>query len=115
MPMLLTRRQVLASGLVAAGTMPYVPTTRAAAAPEPATTKLRLTADTRTLVVNGKPALVFGLLGRTENLASRSRPAALSRRSRQPGRHAYHHPLARPIAALERGRLSSATNAADPC
>src|SRR5262245_41357918 len=61
--MLLTRRQVLASGLVAAGTIPFMPTTRAASAPAPATGMLRLTADTRTLVVNGKPAPVFGLLG----------------------------------------------------
>src|SRR5687767_10262231 len=61
--MLLTRRQVVASGLIAAGTIPFVPTTRAAAAPAPGTAKLRLTADTRTLAVNGKPARVFGLLG----------------------------------------------------
>ena len=63
MPILLTRRQIIASGLIAAGTIPFVPTTRAAAAPELAPAKLRLTADTRTLVVNGKPARVFGLLG----------------------------------------------------
>src|SRR5262245_16905392 len=63
MPMLLTRRQVLASGRVAAGTIPFVPATRAAAAPAPATARLPLTADTRTLVVNGKAARAFGLVG----------------------------------------------------
>jgi FtsP/CotA-like multicopper oxidase with cupredoxin domain len=61
--MLLTRRQVLASGAAIAGTIPFLPTTRAAAAPEPRTAKLRLTAGTRTLVVNGKPARVFALIG----------------------------------------------------
>jgi FtsP/CotA-like multicopper oxidase with cupredoxin domain len=55
MPTLLTRRQVLASGLAIAGTIPLLPIAATAAA------KLRLTAETRTLDVNGKPARVFGL------------------------------------------------------
>src|ERR1700704_5172769 len=62
-PTLLTRRQILASGAAMAGTIPLLPVTRAAAAPEPRTAKLRLTAGTRTLSVNGKPARVFGLTG----------------------------------------------------
>jgi FtsP/CotA-like multicopper oxidase with cupredoxin domain len=62
-PTLLTRRHILASGLFMAGTTPFLTITRAAAAVKPATAKLRLTADTRTLVVNGKPARVFALLG----------------------------------------------------
>src|SRR6195256_3331304 len=62
-PTLLTRRQILASGLAIAGTMPFLPIIRATAAPEPRTAKLRLTAGTRTLAVNGKPARVFGLIG----------------------------------------------------
>ena len=65
--MLLTRRQVLASGAAMAGTIPFLPTTRAAAAPEPRTGKRRLTAGTRTLDVNGKPARVFGLIGPNGN------------------------------------------------
>jgi FtsP/CotA-like multicopper oxidase with cupredoxin domain len=65
--MILTRRQVLASGAAMAGTIPFLPTTRAAAAPEPRTGKLRLTAGTRTLAVNGKPARVFGLIGPNGN------------------------------------------------
>lgn len=61
---LLTRRQILASGVaMMAGTIPFLPITRAAAAPELRTAKLRLTAGTRTLAVNGKPARVFGLIG----------------------------------------------------
>src|SRR5882672_2074861 len=59
----LTRRQVLASGIVMAGTIPLLPTAQAAAVPESSAAKLRLTADTRTLDVNGKPARVFGLIG----------------------------------------------------
>lgn len=62
-PMRLTRRQILASGIAMAGTIPFLPIARAAAAPEPRTAKLRLTAGTRTLAVNGKPARVFGLVG----------------------------------------------------
>jgi FtsP/CotA-like multicopper oxidase with cupredoxin domain len=62
-PTLLTRRQILASGVAMAGTIPFLPIARAAGAPEPRTAKLRLTADTRTLAVNGKPARVFGLIG----------------------------------------------------
>ena len=46
-----------------AGTIPFLPITGAAAAPEPRAAKLSLTADTRTLAVNGKPARVFGLIG----------------------------------------------------
>jgi FtsP/CotA-like multicopper oxidase with cupredoxin domain len=62
-PTLLTRRHILASGVAMAGTIPFLPITRVAAAPEPGTAKLRLTAGTRTLVVNGKPARVFSLIG----------------------------------------------------
>src|SRR5258705_1569082 len=62
-PTLLTRRQFLRSGVAMAVTIPFQPTARAAAAPEPHTTALRLTAGTRTLSVNGKPAQVFGLIG----------------------------------------------------
>jgi FtsP/CotA-like multicopper oxidase with cupredoxin domain len=61
--MLLTRRQILASGVAMAGAIPFLPPARAAAAPERRAAKLRLTADTRTLAVNGKPARVFGLVG----------------------------------------------------
>lgn len=57
---LLTRRQILASGVAIAGTMPMM---RAAAAPERGTDKLRLVAGTRVLSVNGKPASVFNLIG----------------------------------------------------
>jgi FtsP/CotA-like multicopper oxidase with cupredoxin domain len=63
MPTLLTRRRILASGVALAGTIPLLPIARAAAAPEPSTAKLQLTAGTRTLAVNGKPARVFGLIG----------------------------------------------------
>jgi len=59
--MLLSRREILASGVAMAVTIPFVAATRTAAAPELA--RFRLTADTRTLVVNGKPARVFGLVG----------------------------------------------------
>src|ERR1700736_5258128 len=63
-PIVLTRRQmILASGVAMAGTIPFLPTTRAAAAPEIRPAKLRLTAGTRTLAVNGKSARVFGLIG----------------------------------------------------
>src|SRR5712675_2113331 len=61
--MLLTRRQILASGAVMAGAIPLLSTTRAAAAPDTRSTTLRLAAGTRTLAVNGKPARVFGLIG----------------------------------------------------
>jgi hypothetical protein len=61
--LLLTRRQIVSSGVALAGTIPFLPITRAAAAPEPRTPKLRLTAGTGTLDVNGKPARVFGLIG----------------------------------------------------
>ena len=46
-----------------ASAIPFLPITRAAAGPEPRTAKLRLTAGTRTLAVNGKSARVFGLIG----------------------------------------------------
>jgi FtsP/CotA-like multicopper oxidase with cupredoxin domain len=46
-----------------AGMIPFLPMTRAAAAPEPRIATLRLTAGTRTLNVNGKAARVFGLIG----------------------------------------------------
>jgi FtsP/CotA-like multicopper oxidase with cupredoxin domain len=62
-PTLLTRRQVLASGVAIAGAVSLLPTTRATAAPEARTAKLRLTAGSRTLDVHGKPARVFGLVG----------------------------------------------------
>src|SRR5882672_582297 len=63
-PTLLTRRQIiLASGVAMAGAIPFLPIRGAIAAPETRTAKLRLTAGTRTLAVNGKPARVFGLIG----------------------------------------------------
>src|SRR6266850_939291 len=62
-PTLLTRRQILASGVAMAVTIPFLPITRVTAAPDPRTAKLRLTAGIRTLAVNGKPARVFGLIG----------------------------------------------------
>src|SRR5882724_1466444 len=60
---LLTRRQMLVSGVAMAGAIPFLTNERAAAAPEPRAVELRLTAGTRTLAVNGKPARVFGLIG----------------------------------------------------
>ncbi len=66
-PQLLTRRQILASSLAIAGTIPFLTKERAAAAPEPRTAQLRLTAGTRTLAVNGKPARVFSLIGPNGN------------------------------------------------
>jgi hypothetical protein len=66
-PTLLTRRQILASGVAMAGTISFVPIARAAAAPEPRTAKLRLTAGARTLAVNSKTARVFGLIGPNGN------------------------------------------------
>src|SRR5260221_11278788 len=63
-PTPLPRRQVLASGVAMAGAIPFLQTPRATAAPESRTAAaLRLTAGTRTLDVNGKPARVFGLTG----------------------------------------------------
>ena len=62
-PALLSRRQILASGVAIAGTIPLLRSARAAAALDAGNTALRLTAGTRTLVVNGKPARVFGLTG----------------------------------------------------
>jgi FtsP/CotA-like multicopper oxidase with cupredoxin domain len=66
-PTFLTRRQMLASGVALAGTIPFLTKERAAAAPEPRGDQLRLTASTRTLAVNGKPARVFGLVGPNGN------------------------------------------------
>src|ERR1700704_1659554 len=60
-PTLPTRRQVLASGVAVAGTIAFMPALRAAAAPEPRAGRIRLTAGSRILDVNGKPAPVFGL------------------------------------------------------
>jgi FtsP/CotA-like multicopper oxidase with cupredoxin domain len=62
-PALLTRRQILASSVAIAGTIPFLAKERAAATPGPRTAALRLTAGTRTLAVNGKSARVFGLVG----------------------------------------------------
>src|ERR1700681_3264576 len=66
-PTLLSRRQILASGGAIAGTLPLLTKERPAAAPEPRNAALRLTAGTRTLAVNGKPARVFGLIGPNGN------------------------------------------------
>ena len=65
-PTLLTRRQILASGVAMAGAIPFLQIARATAASELRTAKLRLTAGSRTLDVNGKPARVFGLIGPNE-------------------------------------------------
>ena len=65
--MLLTRRQILASSVAIASAIPFLTKERAAAAPDPRTAALRLTAGTRTLVVNGEPAKVFGLIGPNGN------------------------------------------------
>jgi FtsP/CotA-like multicopper oxidase with cupredoxin domain len=66
-PTFLTRRQILAASVAIAGTMPFLTQEPAAAAPEPRTAGVRLTAGTRTLAVNGKPARVFGLIGPNGN------------------------------------------------
>jgi FtsP/CotA-like multicopper oxidase with cupredoxin domain len=63
----LTRRQILAAGVAMAGTIPFLTKEPAAAATEPHAAGLRLTAGTRTLAVNGKPARVFGLVGPNGN------------------------------------------------
>jgi FtsP/CotA-like multicopper oxidase with cupredoxin domain len=60
---LLTRRQILASGIAMVGTVSLPPMAKTAATPESPAAKLRLTAGARTLDVNGKPAQVFGLTG----------------------------------------------------
>src|SRR6202051_1134078 len=62
-PTFLTRRQILASSIAIARPTPLLKKERAAAAPEPRSAGVRLTAGTRTLAVNGKPARVFGLSG----------------------------------------------------
>jgi FtsP/CotA-like multicopper oxidase with cupredoxin domain len=62
----LTRRQILTSSVAIAGTI-FLRKERAAAATEPHAAGLRLTAGTRTLAVNGKPARVFGLVGPNGN------------------------------------------------
>ncbi len=64
---LLTRRQMLVSGVAIAGTIPFLTKEWAAAASESRAAGLRLTAGTRTLAVNGKPARVFGLIGPNGN------------------------------------------------
>jgi FtsP/CotA-like multicopper oxidase with cupredoxin domain len=63
----LTRRQILAASVAMAGTIPFLTKEQAAAATEPHAAGLRLTAGTRTLAVNGKPARVFGLVGPNGN------------------------------------------------
>jgi hypothetical protein len=45
-PTLLTRRQILAAGVVLAGTIPFLPVARASAVPESSPAELRLTAET---------------------------------------------------------------------
>ena len=60
---LLTRRQILASGIAMVGTVSLPPMAKTAAAPESPAAKLRLTAGARTLDVNGKSAQMFGLTG----------------------------------------------------
>ena len=62
-PTLLSRRQMLASGVVMAGAIPLLRMPWAAAAPETRGNGLRLTAGTRILDVYGKAARVFGLTG----------------------------------------------------
>jgi FtsP/CotA-like multicopper oxidase with cupredoxin domain len=62
-PTLLSRRQLLASGVTMAGAIPLLGMPRAAAAPETHGAELRLTAGTRILDVHGKAARVFGLTG----------------------------------------------------
>src|SRR5258707_8371871 len=64
---LLTRREILASSVAIAVTMPFLTKERAAAASEPRDAELRLTAGTRPLAVNGKAARVFGLVGPNGN------------------------------------------------
>src|SRR5258707_783753 len=63
----LARRTILAASVAIAGTIPFLTKEPAAAATEPHAAGLRLTAGTRTLAVNGKPARVFGLLGPNGN------------------------------------------------
>jgi FtsP/CotA-like multicopper oxidase with cupredoxin domain len=60
---MVTRRQILATGVAIAATIPFLSPTRSFAAPETSAAKLGLTAGSRTLAVNGKPARVFGLVG----------------------------------------------------
>jgi FtsP/CotA-like multicopper oxidase with cupredoxin domain len=66
-PRLLSRRQILASSAATAAAISFLPKERPAAAAEPRSTELRLTAGSRTLAVNGKPAKVFGLIGPNGN------------------------------------------------
>src|SRR6267378_7607906 len=63
----LTRRQILAASVAIAGTIPFLTKEPAAAATEPHAAGIRLTAGTRALDVNGKPARVFGLVGPNGN------------------------------------------------
>src|SRR3981189_3236907 len=60
-PPLLTRRPGPPARRAAGGTIAFLPALRAAAAPEPGAGRIRLTAGSRILDVNGKPAPVFGL------------------------------------------------------
>src|SRR5258705_3823299 len=64
---LLTRRQILASSVAMAAAIPLMTNEWGAAATEPQTAAVRLTAGSRTLAVNGKPARVFGLIGPNGN------------------------------------------------
>src|SRR6202790_3000985 len=63
----LTRRQILAASIAIAGAIPFLTKEPAAAATNPRPAGLRLTAGTRTLAVNGKPARAFGLVGPNGN------------------------------------------------
>src|SRR3982074_2268797 len=66
-PTLLTRRRGPLAGGAVAGTIAFLPSLRAAAAPEPGAGRIRLTAGSRILDVNGKPAPVFGLFSPNGN------------------------------------------------
>jgi FtsP/CotA-like multicopper oxidase with cupredoxin domain len=66
-PTRLTRRQVLASGVAVASTIPFLSMVRAAAAAGPRSATLQLAAGTRSLIVNGKSARVLGLIGPNGN------------------------------------------------
>src|SRR5216683_5312311 len=111
-PALLTRRQILASSVAVAGTMPFLTKERAAAASEPRDAELRLTQDPRRQRQSGASIRPRRAERKPWHHAL-ARPA-LSRRSCESGGHFHHHALARTVAALEAGRLSLAANAADP-
>jgi hypothetical protein len=97
-----------------AGAIPFLTKERAAAAPEPRTAGLRLTAGTRTLAVNGKPARVFGLIGPKGNPGITLSPGERFHVDLVNQAGTPHHALARPVAALDAGRLPLAANATDP-